>query len=174
MKIRAIHVDSHRRRQLQSRLPSTQLNGVIYIMDNDYWYDYRYHWCIDGQSSRYGAVIADRGAAPNVKYNNREGSKVASRYYSWQSSSIITIGTWLDDRIWSLGREREPSAPTLFNFIKHRPTSEHGYALIRWYTNMVFMIAVVMFICSGDSLDPWGYRMDRLGTLRRPADSACI
>jgi len=37
------------------------------------------------------------------------------------------------------------------------------------------MIAVVMFICSRDSKDPRGYRrMDRLGTLRRPADSVCI
>ena len=36
------------------------------------------------------------------------------------------------------------------------------------------MIAVVMFICSRDSQDPQGYRMDRLGTLRRRADSACI
>jgi len=37
------------------------------------------------------------------------------------------------------------------------------------------MIAVVMIICSQDSLDPRGYwRMDHLGTLRRPADSACI
>ena len=51
-------------------------------MDNDYGYDYRYHWCIDGQSSRYGAAIADRVAAPNVKYNNGEGSKVASMYDS--------------------------------------------------------------------------------------------
>jgi len=25
----------------------------------------------------------------------------------------------------------------------------------------------VMFICSRDSQDPWGYRMDRVGTLRR-------
>jgi hypothetical protein len=36
------------------------------------------------------------------------------------------------------------------------------------------MIAVVIFICSRDSQDPRGYWMDRLGTLKRPADSACI
>ena len=36
------------------------------------------------------------------------------------------------------------------------------------------MIVVVMFICSRDSQDPRDYLMDRLGTLRRPADSACI
>jgi hypothetical protein len=36
------------------------------------------------------------------------------------------------------------------------------------------MIAVVMFICRRDFQDPLGYLMDSLGTLRRPADSACI
>jgi len=73
-------------------------------------------------------------------------------------------------------REREPSAPTLFNFIKHTPTSEHGYVPIRWHTKRIFRNAVEMILlCSRDSEDPRGYRrMDRLGTLRRPADSACI
>jgi len=28
--------------------------------------------------------------------------------------------------------EREPSAPTPFNFIKHTPTSEYGYVPTRW------------------------------------------
>jgi len=37
---------------------------------------------------------------------------------------------------------------------------------IRWHSERVFVIAVVMVICSRDSKDPRGYRrMDRLGTL---------
>ena len=40
-----------------------------------------------------GAAIADRVAAPNGKYNNPEGSKVASRYDSRLQLSIITFGT---------------------------------------------------------------------------------
>jgi hypothetical protein len=51
--LHAIHIDPHHRWQFQSQLPSARLNRVIYITDNDYWYDYRYHWSIAGQSSRY-------------------------------------------------------------------------------------------------------------------------
>ena len=52
--------------------------------------------------------------------------------------------------------------------------SEYGYVPIRWHTKRAFMFPVVMFICNWDSPDPRGYRMDRMGILRRPADSACI
>ena len=46
---------------------------------------------------------------------------------------------------------------------------------IRWSMKRVFTITVeMMFICSRDSQDPRGYQMDRRGTLRRTADSACI
>jgi len=38
-------------------------------------------------------AIADRVAAPDVKYNYPEGSKVASRYDSQLPLSIITFGT---------------------------------------------------------------------------------
>jgi hypothetical protein len=41
-----------------------------------------------------GAVIADRASALNGKYNNLEGSKVASTYDSLPLLSIITFGTW--------------------------------------------------------------------------------
>ena len=49
-----------------------------------------------------GAAIADRVAAPKGKYNNLEGSKVASSYDSLLLLSFITFGTGLDDRIGSL------------------------------------------------------------------------
>ena len=55
------------------------------------------------------------------------------------------------------------------------PTSEYGYAPIQWHTKRVFRDTMEMILfCSRDSQDPRGYRMDRLGTLRRPVDSACI
>jgi len=50
--LHTIHVNPHRRWQFQSQFPSARLNGVIYVTDNDYWYDYRCHWSIDWQSSR--------------------------------------------------------------------------------------------------------------------------
>ena len=50
--------------------------------------------------------MTDRVATPKGKYINPECSKVASRYYSPLPLSIITIGTWLDDRILSLCGER--------------------------------------------------------------------
>jgi len=194
--IRTSHVDLHRRRQLKSRLLSTRHDRVIYVTDaarssssgyamiqlwlpNDYRYDYRYHWAINGgRVPDSGAVITDRVAAPIGKYNNPKCSKVASRYNSRLPLSIITFGTWLDDWIGSLWGERAICA----NSILFRQTSQQKLignerirmCPIRWHTKRVFMIAVVMIICSRDFQDPRGYWMDRLGTLRRPADSACI
>jgi len=60
---------------------------------------------------------------------------VASRYDSPLLLLILTIGTWLDDRIGSLWGDW--SAPTLFNFIKHTPTSEYGCVPIPWHTKRV-------------------------------------
>jgi hypothetical protein len=57
--------------------------------------------------------------------------------------------------------------------IKHTPTSEYGCDHMMAYEEG-FRNAVEMFICIRNSQDLRGYRMDRLGTLRRPADSACI
>jgi len=66
-----------------------------------------------------------------------EWSKVVSRYDWWLPMPIVTIGTWLEDRIGSLWGEREPSVPTLFSFIKHMRTSEHWYEPIQWHTKRI-------------------------------------
>jgi len=57
--------------------------------------------------------------------------------------------------------------------IKHTATGEYGCDHTMAY-EQGFRNAVEMSIGSWDSQDPRGYRMDHLGTLRRPADSACI
>jgi len=46
-----------------------------------------------GRVQDSGAAIADSLAAQNGKYNNPEGSKVASRYDLQLPLSIITLGT---------------------------------------------------------------------------------
>jgi len=86
-----------------------------------------------GRAQESGAAIADHAAALNGKYTyfTPECSKVASRYDLQRPLYIITIGTWVDDQTGSLCEERKPSASTLFNFIKHTPTSEYGYEPIR-------------------------------------------
>ena len=92
------------------------------------------------------------------------------RDYNCQLSPLAPHWTTESDRC----EEREPSAPTLFIITKHTPTSEYGCAYTMAYEEG-FGIAIAIFICSRDSEDPRGYRrMDRLGTLRRPADLACI
>ena len=66
--ISAIRVDPHRFSQFQPRLASTRLNGIIYVTKDVRSLPQRLR-------QSYKA-----GYAPNRKYNNPEGSKLASRY----------------------------------------------------------------------------------------------
>jgi hypothetical protein len=70
--------------------------------------------------------------------------------------------------------EWELSGPTLFNYVKHTATSEYSYVPIGWHTKRVFRNTREDLFCSRDSQVPRGIRINRLSTLRRPADSACI
>jgi len=67
-----------------------------------------------------GAAIPDCVSAPKGKYNNPEGSKVATRYDSGFPLSNLTASTWLDDQIGSLWGERAICA----NCIPFRQTSQ--------------------------------------------------
>jgi len=147
------------------------------------WYNYDHCFLssIDEQSSGIEAAVKDCVAAPNRKYNNRECSKVSSRYDLRLPLAIVTTGTFLDDWIRSLWGERAIST----NSILFRQTSQ--WTLInrqRADTDMFPEDGIWrrflgtqgrwFLLCSRDSQDPCGYRMDRLGTFRRPADWAWI
>ena len=134
-----------------------------------------------GRAQDSGAAIADHAAALNGKYTYSTPNVLkwlagTIRDYHCQLSQSAPDWTTESDRC----EEREPSAPTLFYFVKQSQRKRINRQRanmdvpIRWHTKRVFRITVEMFICSRDSQDPRGYRMDRLGTLRRPADSACI
>jgi len=150
--IRAIHANSYHWRQLESWLSSTRLNGVIYITDNDDWYDYRYHFCTAGQSSRYGAAIPDY----TICDNHRQLSQSAP---DWTTESDRLEGTKSHLRQhYSISSDIRQRANTVM-----RPYN----GIRRWFLGIQWRW---LLVCSRDSQDPGGYRMDRLRTLRRPAD----
>jgi len=110
------------------------------------------------------------------------GSLLTPRVLNWLAGTIhddhCQLSPLTPDWITKSNRreKREPPAPTVFDVINHTPTSELRYVPIWWHTKRVFRNTIEMiFIYSRDSQDPWDYqRMDCLGTLRRPADLACI
>jgi len=82
-----------------------------------------------------------------------ECSEVASRYNSRLPLSILTIGTWLDDRIVSLWRDS--NLRQLYSILSNKstkadisPTSKYRYVPIWWHTMRVFRNIMAMISIS--------------------------
>ena len=117
-----------------------------------------------------------------IVWQLRNGSTITPNVLKWLANTIreyhCQLSYFAPDRTTESERcERAICANSILFRQKstkadQSPTTEYGCVPIRWHTKRDFRIAVeMMFICSRDSQDPRGYRMDQLGTLRRPADS---
>jgi len=143
----AIHIDPHRQRRLKSRSRSTRLDGVIYITD-----------AVRNSSSSYAMILRLPIWLPVSLVFRRAKFKIVDQQSQivWQlrKGYIIipppNVLKWLAGTIryyycqlspfapdWTTEsnhcEEREPSAPTLFYFVKQEneswsPTSEYGCA----------------------------------------------
>jgi len=153
------------------------------------WYNYDYHMITDmttdiiGLSTGAEFEILEQWS--QIVWHLRKGSTITPNVLKWLADTIrdyyCRLSYFAPDRTTESDRcERAICANSILLRQKstkpdQSQTREDGCVPIRWHTKRVFRIAVEMtFIRSLDSQDPWGYRMDRLGTLRRPADSTCV
>jgi hypothetical protein len=79
-----------------------------------------------------------------IVWQLRKGSSITWKFLKWLAETIRVYNGQLPqlapDCMTESDRceKRKPSAPTVFNFIKHTPTSEYGYVPIRLHTMRVF------------------------------------
>jgi hypothetical protein len=131
--IRAIYVDPHRRQQFQTRLPSTRLDGVLYVADDvrsslqRLWKSYAmiqlwirisvvYWWAEFKIVEQRSQILLQlrMGSIISAPWNVLKWLADTIRDYYCQFSALALDWTAESD----LCDERDPSEPTLFHFVK--------------------------------------------------------